>query len=125
MNIGILCRICHPCHFYLLGEELSTIALNFKTIYHNRPRLHRIFTYLFVSSFFASRLVYGSVICGYALRCAPRFIRLAWNLGDLKSIVVGLVQIVLCFLTRILNFYWAYLILRKLLGLKQSKEKGS
>lgn len=118
-------RICHPCHFYLLGEELSTIALNFKSIYHHRPRLHRIFSYLFILTFFVSRLIYGSIICAYALRCAPRFFRLAWNLNDWRSMVVGIGQIILCFLTRILNFYWGYLIARKLLGFKQSKKKNS
>ena len=121
--IGIIYRICHPCHFYLLGEELSTIALNLKSIYHERPELHRIFTSLFVSTFFVSRLIYGSIICGYAFEKAPRFLRLAWNLGDWKSFIVGLGQAGLCILTRVLNFYWAFLILRKLRRVKRSKEK--
>jgi hypothetical protein len=120
---GVLYRICHPCHFYLLGEELSTISLNLKAIYHNRPRLHQIFTYLFVFSFFLSRIIYGTTICGYAFRAAPQFIRLAYNIGDIKSVIIGLSQAGLCILTRILNFYWGSLILQKLLHLKQSSIK--
>jgi len=117
--------ICHPCHFYLLGEELSTIPLNLKSIYHNRPRLYQIFTYSFVFSFFLSRLIYGSIICGYAFRAAPHFIYLALNASDIESVVMGLFQAGLCILTRVLNFYWAILILQKLFHLKQSKKKVS
>lgn len=124
-RIGIVYRICHPCHFYLLGEELSTISLNLKAIYHNRPRLHQIFTYLFVFSFFLSRIIYGTIICAYAFRAAPQFFLLAFNASDLKSSVIGLSQAGLCIVTRILNFYWANLILRKLLHLKQSTNKDS
>jgi hypothetical protein len=118
-------RICHPCHFYLLGEELSTISLNLKAMYHNRPRLHQIFTYLFVLSFFLSRIIYGTIICGYAFRAAPQFFRLALSIGDFKSVIIGLSQAGLCILTRVLNFYWAILILKKLLHLKQSTKKDS
>jgi len=50
--------VCHPCHFYLLAEELSTIPLNLKAIYYNQPHLHKIFTYLFVFSFVLIRLIY-------------------------------------------------------------------
>jgi hypothetical protein len=122
--IGIFNRICHPCHFYLLAEELSTIPLNLKTLYRHRPRLRDMFTYLFVATFFVSRIIYGTVICGYAFRSAPKFIRLALSIGDLKSIIIGLSQGLLCILTRILNFYWAILIIQKVFHLKESK-KGS
>ncbi len=117
--------ICHPCHFYLLGEELSTIPLNLKAIYHDRPGLNKIFGYLFVFTFFLSRLIYGSIICGYAFRAAPQCIRMALNIGDLKSVVMGFIQAVLCLLTRILNFYWSILILRKLFYSEESKKKLS
>jgi hypothetical protein len=122
---GIMYRVCHPCHFYLLGEELSTVSLNLKAIYHDRPRLNQIFTYLFVFSFFLCRIIYGTVICGYAFRAAPQYYRLALSIGDLKTIVVGFLQGGLCILIRALNFYWASLILRKLLHLKQSSKKHS
>ncbi|CAF2765028.1 unnamed protein product [Rotaria sp. Silwood2] len=120
---GIMNGICHSCHFYLLGEELSTIPLNLKAIYQNRPRLHKVFTYLFVISFVFSRIIYGSIICGYAFRAAPQFIQMASNVGDLKSIIIGLSQAALCILTRILNFYWLNLILQKLFHLQKSKKK--
>ncbi|CAF1166419.1 unnamed protein product [Rotaria sordida] len=89
---GIMNGICHSCHFYLLGEEFSTISLNLKAIYQTRPRLHKIFGYLFVISFVCCRLIYGSIICGYAFRAAPQFIRMASSVGDIKSVIIGLSQ---------------------------------
>jgi hypothetical protein len=114
--------ICQPCHFYLLAEELSTIPLNLKAIYHNQPRLHDTFGYLFAVTFFLSRLVYGTIICAYAFRAAPEFIRLASRIGDYQSVVIGLSQAGLCLLTRFLNFYWSLLIIRKLLRTKKTVE---
>jgi hypothetical protein len=117
--------VCHPCHFYLLAEELSTIPLNLKAIYYNQPHLHKIFTYLFVFSFVLIRLIYGSIICAYAFRTAPRFFRLASDIGDTISFINGLAQVTLCILARLLNIYWAILILQKLFHLKQSNKKSS
>jgi hypothetical protein len=45
-------KVAHPCHFYLLIEELSTMPLKLKTIYHRR------------SASFFSRLIYETIICG-------------------------------------------------------------
>jgi hypothetical protein len=67
----------------------------------------------FAFTFFLSRIVYGSIICGYGFRTAPQFIRIASSIGDLQSIVIGLSQAFLCILMRLLNFYWAFLILQK------------
>jgi hypothetical protein len=114
--------IGHTCQFYLLAEELSTIPLHLKTMYHNRPRLHKIFSYLFGFSFILSRLIYGSIICAYAFRAAPQMYRLASSEGDTKSIIIILSQAALCIFTRLLNLYWTILILRKFFHLKQSKE---
>jgi hypothetical protein len=111
---GLFTRICHPCHFYLLGEELSTIPLNLKTLYRHQPRFHQIFSLLFVFCFFISRLIYGSIICGYAFYAAPEFFRLALNIDDISSFSVGISQALLCLLTRLLNIYWIYLIIRKI-----------
>jgi hypothetical protein len=99
--------------------------LNLKTIYHDRPRLYKIFGYLFAFTFFLSRLIYGSILCGYAFRAAPQFFRMAFNAGDFKSVVIGLTQAALCLLTRILNLYWSILILRKLFDSRESKKKVS
>jgi hypothetical protein len=115
---GLFDRVCHPCHFYFLAEELSTIPLNLKAIYHNRPRLHNFFSFLFVICFFLSRLIYGSIICGYAFRAAPQFLRMAWNQDDIYSLVSGLSQATFCILTRLLNFYWTFLIFQKMFHLK-------
>ncbi len=117
-SIGLFNRVCHPCHFYFLGEELSTIPLNLKTIYRNRSRLHEIFSLLFVICFFLSRIIYGSIISGYAFRAAPEFLQMAWNFDDISSFLGGLFQALLCILTRLLNFYWAFLICQKLVRSK-------
>jgi hypothetical protein len=122
---GLFTGICHPCHFYFLAEELSTIPLNLKTIYRDKPQLHNIFSLLFVASFFLSRLFYGSIITIYAFRAAPSFLRQAWNLNDIFSFIVGLIQALLCILTRLLNFYWAFLILQKVFNSKPKKRKNS
>jgi hypothetical protein len=114
-SLGVFNKICHPCHFYLLAEELSTIPLNLKTIYHQYPRLDNLFTMLFASSFFLCRIIYGSIICGYAFRSAGLFTRMAFDAGDLENAFFVIIQASLCVLTRILNFYWAILILRKIL----------
>ncbi|CAF3455766.1 unnamed protein product [Rotaria sp. Silwood2] len=120
---GLFYRVCHPCHFYFLAEELSTIPLNLKTIYHTRPRLHHFFSLLFVICFFLSRLVYGSIICFYAFRAIPHFLLMAWNFNDITSFIIGLTQALLCILTRLLNIYWMLLILRKIFHLKSSDKK--
>lgn len=116
-------RVGHTFQFYLLAEELSTILLHLKTIYHNRPHLYKIFSYLFGFTFISCRLIYGSIICAYGFRLIPQFYRLASNEGDTKTIIIMFIQAALCILTRLLNLYWAILILRKFFHLKQSKEK--
>jgi hypothetical protein len=123
LSIGLSNRICHPCHFYLLIEELSTIPLNLKAIYRHRPQLQKIFSLLFASSFFLSRLIYGSIVCGYAFRAAGLFAQMAFNIGDWKSFIFVLIQALLCVATRILNFYWAILIIQKVFHLGSSKVK--
>ncbi|CAF3942694.1 unnamed protein product [Adineta steineri] len=122
---GAINGICHPCHFYLLAEELSTIPLNLKALYHNRPRLYAIFGYLFIFTFLVSRLIYGSIVCGYAFGAAPTFFQMAFNAGDLTSVTFGLMQGSLCLLTRVLNIYWTILILRKILRPSKPKRKSS
>lgn len=118
-------RIGHACQFYFLAEELSTIPLHLKTIYHNRPRLYKLFSYLFALSFILSRLIYGSIICAYTFRAIPHLYRLASNANDTKSIMIISLQAVLCISTRLLNFYWTILIVRKFFEFKQSKQKIS
>ncbi|CAF1489771.1 unnamed protein product [Adineta ricciae] len=122
LTSGITNGICHTCHFYLLAEELSTIPLNLKAIYHDRARLHDFFGYLFIFTFFLSRIVYGSIICGYAFRGAPTFLRAAMNAGDYSSFVIGILQAGLCLLTRVLNVYWSMLILHKVCSSSKSKK---
>lgn len=99
--------------------------MNLKAIYHDNTRLHNFFGYLFIISFFCSRLIYGTIICGYAFRAAPSFLLMAMNAGDYSSVFIGLTQAALCLLTRVLNIYWSYLILRKLFSSSKSKKTKS
>ena len=121
--IGLFCCVGHTCNFYLLGEELSTIPLNLKVIYRNRPHLHHLFSLLFTICFLVSRLIYGSIICGCVLRAALEFFRMTWNFNDMSNFSLGLVQVILCVLTRLLNFYWTHLILKKIIHLKSSNKQ--
>ncbi|CAF1303737.1 unnamed protein product [Adineta ricciae] len=120
--IGLFTQVCHPCHFYFLAEELSTIPLNLKTIYRTQHRFHSICSMLFVIFFFLSRLIFGSIICFYGFRAAPQFFQLAWLNDDKSSFLVGLIQAFLCILSRALNFYWAYLIYRKIFPSKSKED---
>ena len=110
---GLTFRIGHRCHFFLLAEELSTIPLNFKAFYRHSPRLHQLFSLLFVISFLFIRILFGSIVCGYVFVAAPQFFRLVWNANDMTNFYVGFLQLFLCLLSRFLNFYWAILILKK------------
>ncbi|CAF1924291.1 unnamed protein product [Rotaria magnacalcarata] len=120
---GLFAKVGHSCHFYLLIEELSTIPLNLKSIYYDRPYAHHLLSVLFVISFLFSRLLYGTIICGYAFRTAPRFIQLAVNASDTTTLIFVVIQTVLCLALRCLNFYWGILIIRKICGLKKSKKQ--
>lgn len=77
---------------------------------------------LFAISFFFSRLIYGTLICTYAFLAAPRFIQLASKAHDTTSLVFVWIQTILCLSLRCLNFYWGFLILRKLCNLNKSKK---
>lgn len=122
--MGLFNRVCHTSHFYFLAEELSTIPLNLKSIYHNYSDLHNIFSILFMLSFFLSRLLYGSIIFLYGLKALPEFLRMAWYFNDLISLVLVLVQTGLCIFTRLLNIYWAFLIFKKVFVLKSHKKRN-
>jgi len=119
---GVYTHIAHATHFLMLAEELSTISLNLKTIYHERPRIHDFFARLFVVTFFLSRLIYGTIICSYSFRAIPKFIQMASDLGDTTSIVIVIIEIILFLVSRILNLYWTVLIVRKVSASFRSKK---
>lgn len=122
--LGLFTRIGPSCHFFLLFEELSTIPLNLKMIYHENKGLHNLFSYLFAACFFIVRLGYGSVIAYYTYYAAPSFIRMAWKLDDYWSIFVVIFELTLGFITRVLNVFWAYLILRKVFGRPKKRHQN-
>ncbi|CAF1282951.1 unnamed protein product [Adineta steineri] len=121
---GVYTRVGHTSHFLMLAEELSTIPLNLKIIYHHRHNIHDFFASLFAITFMLSRLVYGTIICMYIFRAVPQFIQMAASYDDTTSIVLIIIQIILIFLTRLLNLYWAVLIIRKM-TVKSRKQKPS
>ena len=108
----------------MLAEELSTIPLNLKTIYHQQPRIRDIFARIFVVTFVLSRLIYGTIICLYTFKAVPRFIQMASSLHDTTSIAIVLAQILLFILTRLLNLYWTVLIVRKMSGTLRSNKRS-
>jgi hypothetical protein len=121
--VGLFHRICLPCHFYLLAEELSTIPLNPKSLFRDHPSLYQLFSLLFVVCFFVSRVLYCSIICAYAFQAAPSFLRWAWNANEMSTVLLTIGQATLCLSTRLLNIYWAFLILQKLFELKSTENK--
>ncbi|CAF2982559.1 unnamed protein product [Rotaria sp. Silwood2] len=122
MTKSVLTKVGHPCHFYLLMEELSTIPLNLRSIYHDRPCAYKGFSILFAITFISSRLIYGTIICVYTFLSGPRFIELALKAGDMKSVILVTIQITLCLSARCLNFYWGALIARKICRPKNLKK---
>lgn len=61
----------------------------------------------------------------YAFRVAPPAYRLASSIDDTKSTIMIITQAILGIFTRLLNFYWTVLIIRKFFEVKQSKERTS
>ncbi len=122
--IGAYTRVAHASHFLMLAEELSTIPLNIKTIYHEQPRIRDFCASLFVITFVLSRLIYGTIITSYTFRAVPRFIQMASKFGDTTSIVLVTAQVLLCILTRVLNLYWTVLIIRKMKNSSKSKKSS-
>jgi hypothetical protein len=121
---GVYTHVAHASHFLMLAEELSTIPLNFKTIYHERPHIRDFCARLFVVTFVLSRLIYGTIITSYTFRAVPRFIQMALILGDTTSIVFVIAQVILFILTRLLNLYWTILIVRKMSAFFRSSKSS-
>ena len=98
----------------MLFEELSTIPLNVKAIFHQHSDIHSFCALLFAVTFLWTRLIYGTIICFYVFRALPKFILLAEASHDTTSIALVIVQIILLLHTRLLNLYWAVLIVKKM-----------
>jgi hypothetical protein len=105
---------CRPYHFFMLAEELSTIPLNVKAMYKHHERINTIASLLFALTFFLSRMIYGMYVYLYALSVLPDYLLLcadakAWNL-----FTCALLQCAMCTISRVLNFYWFWLIAKKI-----------
>ena len=121
--IGVYTRIGHFSHFFLHGEELSTIPFCLRTIFYHQKNLQALFNRLFVITFILCRLIYGTTICWYAFSAVPTFLRMATNFHDTKSIILCLIQVILCVLTRILNVYWTFIIVNKIRSMIWPRKK--
>lgn len=123
MISGLVHHVGHAAHFILLLEELSTPCLNLKSLYKHHPKRRAFFEYSFVFLFFYSRFAYGLWIF---VHCCFSYFPLkaaAENFGDVLSPRLAFMQLASCFLTRILNFYWGYLIIKKLFARSDNKKK--
>ncbi|CAF1120272.1 unnamed protein product [Adineta ricciae] len=87
---GLYTRVGHTSHFLMLFEELSTIPLNVKAIFHQHSDIHSFCALLFAVTFLWTRLIYGSIICFYVFRALPKFIRLAEASHDTTSVWLSL-----------------------------------
>lgn len=107
-----------PCQFFFLLEELSTPFLNMKAF--SSGLVNAISGYLFALTFIVSRLGFGSHVF-FCVVAAFSWDQLAkFTPGERYSFVL---QISMCCLSRLLNIYWALLIVRKLLGGGSSAKK--
>ncbi|UJR17005.1 hypothetical protein I4U23_003903 [Adineta vaga] len=119
---GVYTRVGHTSQFLMLFEELSTIPLSLKAIYHHHHRIHEFLALLFAITFILSRLIYGTIICIFIFGAVPKFIQMATNVGDMTSIILIIIQMILIVTTRLLNLYWAVLIIRKMCAIFRRKK---
>ena len=101
-----------PTLFWLVLEEFSTPFLNLKGLYKDtNPDLSVVFAKLFAVSFFLCRTVYGSYICYFPLYHCPEFFPLIE--GQWFHLFQSHLAWYVLVLTRFLNLYWLFLIVRK------------
>lgn len=123
-GVGLYTRIGSMFHFHFLIEELSTPFLNAKTLL--RPiseKLSDINAMIFALTFFIGRLVIGLYIYYCAVVAVSIFV--PREIDSDNSVAVGLVlfQLSSVSISRILNFYWMYLIILKALGIETKSKK--
>ena len=118
--LALVGGVSTPLQFVFLLEELSTPFLNLRALYRDRPQLYAVASVLFAASFIGVRLGWGSYVY-YA--CVTNFLtNRAVALPTPYLYLQCIWQLTMCTISRVLNVYWAFLIVRKIVrsGVKPS-----
>lgn len=103
-----------PFHFYLLLEEFSTPPLNMKTLLKHYGKLSDYCGIVFAISFFLCRIIYGSYVFYCGIPNFVPFVSMSYNNKQYIDAIHVSLQLFLFLMTRLLNFYWMFLIAKKL-----------
>jgi hypothetical protein len=126
---GLIDHIAQPYHFLFLLEEFSTPFLNLKGLTKNKPTLNFWMSLGFMFSFIFSRSIFGSYLFYNGAINAWAYAESQWALSTAAAnwrAFLAIYQSSACGAARILNAYWAFLILKKAFDCgKQSKIKKS
>lgn len=113
--------------FLFLLEELSTPALNLKSLYRDSPRAYSIWSAIFAITFYLSRGIYGMIGAATTYWCLFTFyfeLRAEYNSAYFGVLVF--IQFLMFTISNLLNAYWMVLITRilyrKIVPSKSSKK---
>lgn len=116
---GALFRVVVPLQFFFLMEELSTVFLNIRWFYRANKPVYELASQLFAVTFIFSRIIYGSGVYLFSVMTFASQGDVILTTGFLR--VLWWVQLSLCTITRVLNFYWTALILQKICTPRKQK----
>lgn len=119
--LGLLDRCCTAYHFLFMIEEMSTPFLNLRWQYrHERSsRIYGVSQLMFAVLFFLSRIVIGTgFVWASGVRMLPPYI--ASQPSALRQFHLSM-QLLACTLSRGLNLYWFWKIVKIVLGGKAQK----
>ena len=118
---GLVTGVATPYHVLFLAEEASTVFLNIRYFWRKNPNVQSKASLAFAAAFFVSRLLFGS----YVFLSAFPFLHQGLDDGILSQAqyTAFSVQVFLCALSRLLNLFWAYQILRILIAPAKPKSQ--
>ena len=111
--LGLVFRVAQPYHFLFLLEEFSTPFLNWKTLLKNIPGMHTICSLAFLLSFVFARNICGSYLFYSGAVNGWAHAQQQWKVGDSLGANLALYQVFACGASRVLNAYWAVIIIKK------------
>lgn len=119
--LGLFDRCCTPYHFLFMIEELSTPFLNLRWQYrkHRTSQIYTISQIMFAVLFFLCRILVGTgLVWASGLRMLPGYI--AEQPSLLRQVHLSM-QLFACTLSRGLNLYWFWKIVKIVMGGKARK----
>jgi len=117
--LGLITNVGRPYHFIFLIEEFSTPFLNAKTLYKYNEKVSTIYAMLFALTFFLVRIVVGTYTSATVYYTVYSYVTTSSN--TLNS-MLAIIQISLFSTSRVLNYYWMALIVKKVMGASKKKD---